>query len=111
MHTTDFNGCCGARIWILDDYLYTAASVNSLKSMLRKQADTDLGCYSIAMMILNTEQKNKYEKCLLSFGFKKAWRRGIVNVNTGKGLYGYYLNLNNYKLKKKRKPVFNRSRT
>lgn len=108
-----FPVCCGASIWALTEPYDSVLGppIQELEKWLKDTADNEQGSYSVAITILNTEQKNLYEKTILSFGFKKMWSRGIRNVNTGNGLYGYYLNLNTYKKPKtKRKPMFARSK-
>lgn len=88
-----FEGCCGAVCW----YLGGSDSVGGAKERMRSQLEYSSSC-SIALVILTTTQRKRLEKLLAGMGFVECWGP-IKNQNSNTNLYGYVLNLTEYREK------------
>lgn len=87
-----FLGCCGTVLW----YLQGLSDPKTLEQDLPIVADLYKKDKSVAEIVITESQKECLLTALTKFGFIQTWGP-IRNINSQNNLYGFMLDLNDYR--------------
>lgn len=87
----DFYGCCGAHIF----YMGAGVKAEPIKTGLTEALKFG-GSKAVGMVILNEAQLKEVEPVIIEYGFVRCWGP-IRSCSSKNNLYGYFINLNDYR--------------